>query len=74
MTGRIVALGEAVRVAGFALAGATVFVAESPDAVCRMWAALPEDVAVVILTSDAAAALPSGAAPPEGVLMTVMPP
>ena len=68
------ALGEAVRVAGFALAGATVFVAESPDAVCRMWATLPEDVAVVILTSDAAAALPAEAVAPEGVLMAVMPP
>ena len=74
MKGRIVVLGEAVRVAGFVLAGATVCVAESPDAVCRTWAALPEDVAVVILTPDAAAALPAEATPPEGVLMAVMPP
>jgi len=72
--GRVVALGEAVRVEGFALAGATVLVAEVPDAVCRTWESLPDDVAVVLLTTDAAAALAHGEAAPKDVLIAVMPP
>ncbi len=72
--GRIVALGEAVRVEGFSLGGATVLVAEDPDAVRRAWASLPDDVAVVVLTPGAAAALAAASAPREGILTAVMPP
>jgi len=72
--GGVVVLGEAVRVEGFALAGATVLVAEVPDAVCRTWDSLPDDVAVVLLTTNAAAALADGAAPRKDVLTAVMPP
>jgi len=72
--GRVVALGEAVRVEGFALAGATVLVAEAPDAVCRTWESMPDDVAVVLLTTNAAAALAHGEAPRKDVLTAVMPP
>ncbi len=72
--GRVVALGEAVRVEGFALAGATVLVADVPDAVCRTWESLPDDVAVVLLTTDAAAVLAQGEAAPKDVLIAVMPP
>jgi vacuolar-type H+-ATPase subunit F/Vma7 len=72
--GRIVALGEAVRVGGFALGGATVLAAEDPDDVRRIWASLPDDVAVVLLTSDAASALAGVAPAREGVLRAVMAP
>jgi len=72
--GGVVALGEAVRVEGFALAGATVLVAEVPDAVCRTWESLPDDVVIVLLTANAASALAHGEVPPKDVLIAVMPP
>jgi len=72
--GRLVVLGEAVRVEGFALAGATVLVADDADAVRRTWASLPGDVAVVLLTAKAAAALAGEAALRQDVLSAVMPP
>jgi vacuolar-type H+-ATPase subunit F/Vma7 len=56
-SGRIAVLGERIRVAGFGLAGAFVEEAESPSAVWDAWRALPEDVAVVVLTPAAAEAL-----------------
>jgi vacuolar-type H+-ATPase subunit F/Vma7 len=55
--GLLVVLGEAARVEGFALGGATVIPAEGPDAVRRAWESLPDDVAVVVLTGQAADAL-----------------
>jgi vacuolar-type H+-ATPase subunit F/Vma7 len=56
--GAVVALGEAARVAGFALAGARVVPAETPDDVRAAWPALVDtDVAVVVLSPRAAAAL-----------------
>jgi vacuolar-type H+-ATPase subunit F/Vma7 len=67
-------IGESARTAGFALAGALVFPAESHDEARAAWSALPADVAVLVLTPRAAAWL--GAAPrtrPE-VLLVVMPP
>ena len=60
---RIAALGERHRVEGFALAGAWVAVADNTGEVERRWAELPEDVAVVILTPSAAAALAAIARP-----------
>ncbi|HMK11076.1 MAG TPA: V-type ATP synthase subunit F [Acidimicrobiales bacterium] len=53
----IVVLGERHRVEGFALAGATVFVAADADSVRDAWARLPDDVVVVVLTPAAADAL-----------------
>ena len=53
----IAVLGERHRVEGFALAGATVFAAGDAGAVRDAWAALPDDVAVVVLTPAAADAL-----------------
>ena len=70
---RLYALGEAVRVSGFALAGATVLVADDPDAVRRAWASLPDD-AVVVLTSRAARAITGSDVPTYGRLTAVMPP
>jgi vacuolar-type H+-ATPase subunit F/Vma7 len=72
--GLLVVLGEAARVDGFALGGATVIVAESPDAVRRAWTSLPEDVAVVMLSHQAAVALGDDVTRRDGVLSVVMPP
>ena len=54
--------------------GATVIPAEYPDAVRRAWNLLPEDVAVVVLTHEAAAVIGVDAAKREGVITVVMPP
>jgi len=71
--GRVAALGEGTRVAGFGLAGALIRVAENPDEVRDAWRALPGDVAVVVLTPAAAEAL--GAERERGWPLTVvMPP
>lgn len=55
--GAIAAIGSRPRVQGFALAGALVVAAETPDAVRSAWDGLDTDVVLVILTPSAAAAL-----------------
>lgn len=55
--GRVAVIGEETAVAGYALAGVIVVPAEGDDAVHGAWSGLPDDVAVVILTSAAARAL-----------------
>ncbi len=55
--GRIVALGELVRIQGFGLAGVLTVPAETPAAVRTAWADLTADVAAVILTPAAAVAV-----------------
>jgi vacuolar-type H+-ATPase subunit F/Vma7 len=55
--GLVVVLGESVLVQGYALAGATTIVAETPDEVHRAWDALSGDVTLVVLTPFAAATL-----------------
>lgn len=55
--GKVVAVGERVRIEGFALAGVLTFTAEEPAGVAAAWQALPDDVAVVVLTPAAAAAV-----------------
>ncbi|MFF7490089.1 hypothetical protein ACFZBC_32020 [Streptomyces luteogriseus] len=74
--GRVAAIGERARVAGLALAGAAVLVAEDAEAVRRVWRGLPDDVDLVILTPAAAEALESPPAAPGGSrpLTAVMPP
>jgi vacuolar-type H+-ATPase subunit F/Vma7 len=66
-------IGESARTAGFALAGALVFPAETRDEARAAWSSLPADVAVLVLTPRAAAWL--GAAPRtrHEVLLVVMP-
>jgi vacuolar-type H+-ATPase subunit F/Vma7 len=54
---RAVAIGEAVRVAGYALAGVEVRPAESPGAALNAWRTLDLDTQLVLLTPAAAAAL-----------------
>ncbi len=74
--GRVAALGERSRVAGLALAGAVVLVADAPEAVRRIWRSLPDGVDLVILTPAAAEALESDPAARggRGPLTAVMPP
>ena len=75
---RVVVIGERVRVEGFGLAGAEVFVAEDEIAVRGTWAALGSDVGVALLTPAARQAL--GAAEdlhevgPGWPLLVVLPP
>lgn len=73
MNGTVVVLGERNRVAGFALAGARVLVAEDPDAFRRHWRELAGDVVVVVLTSAAAAAV-AGLPPVRRDLLSVVMP
>ncbi len=56
MTG-IVAIGEQEQLRGFALAGVEVAVADDPAGARAAWAAVPPEVARVILTPAAHAAL-----------------
>ena len=73
--GRIAAIGAEHRVQGFALAGALLVAAETPDAVRSAWAALDPDVTLVILTPSAAAALGDRLDDPSSTRLTaVMPP
>jgi vacuolar-type H+-ATPase subunit F/Vma7 len=51
--GLVVALGESVRVRGYALAGSRTVVAETPEDVRSAWDALDADVTLVILTPRA---------------------
>jgi vacuolar-type H+-ATPase subunit F/Vma7 len=55
--GEIVAIGQAERLRGFALAGVDVADASDPAGARAAWAALSADVALVILTPAAHAAL-----------------
>ena len=57
MPGRVAAIGEESRVGGFALAGALTVPARTADEARTAWAALPPDVALVVLTAAAAEAL-----------------
>ncbi|CAM5538050.1 MULTISPECIES: hypothetical protein [Streptomyces] len=74
--GGVAALGERARVAGLALAGVVVLVADDPGAVRLAWRSLPDDVDLVILTPAAARALEPGSVTGEirRPLTAVMPP
>lgn len=74
--GRVAALGERSRVAGLALAGAVVLVADGPEAVRRVWRSLPDGIDLVILTPAAADALEPDYSSTGGrrPLIAVMPP
>jgi vacuolar-type H+-ATPase subunit F/Vma7 len=71
---RAAAIGEAVRTAGFALAGAVVTTAETAEETRAAWRALPGDIAVLIRTPRAAGWLgdPPSLASRPGVLVVVM--
>jgi vacuolar-type H+-ATPase subunit F/Vma7 len=67
------AIGEHVRVAGYALAGVQVHAAEDPAAVCTAWDRLPDEIACVILTPAARAALDARLDERPDVVWTVIP-
>ena len=54
---QIVAIGESERLRGFKLAGVDVIAADDSASAQAAWGALPRDVALVILTPAARAAL-----------------
>lgn len=66
------AIGELIRVEGLALAGAELAPAEGPMEMRAAWAALGDDVGVVILTRTAAEAV-KGLGAPARRLQVVMP-
>jgi vacuolar-type H+-ATPase subunit F/Vma7 len=69
---RAAVIGEAARTGGFVLAGALVFPAEDAGQAHAAWHSLPQDVAVVVLTSRAANWLGDATQSRPGVLLTVM--
>lgn len=70
---RFAAIGAESRVRGYELAGVLVLVAEDSEEVRVLWRNLPEDVAIVILTQQAAGALGDDALATASPLTTVLP-
>ena len=70
----IVVVGDTTRIAGFALAGATTVAADNEDDVHAAWSGLPDDVALVVLTPEAAAVLADRLKMRPMVLTAVIPP
>ncbi len=70
---RAAVIGEAVRTAGFALAGAVVLAAENQQEARAAWRELPADIAVLVLTARAASWLGGEPQPRRDVLLVVMP-
>jgi vacuolar-type H+-ATPase subunit F/Vma7 len=72
---RAAVIGEATRTAGYALAGAVVLAAENSDEAQTAWRSLPADIAVLVLTTRAAAWLGESLPPGTGrdMLVAVMP-
>jgi vacuolar-type H+-ATPase subunit F/Vma7 len=70
---RVAALGDRLAVQGYALAGALPVYASDEESVRDAWAGLPDDVAVVILTPEAARALGRVRAQARYPLTVVMP-
>ena len=69
---RVAVLGEQLRVHGFTLAGAVVLTADDPATARSAWASLGDDVAVVVLTPRAAAALEAELAEGGATPLTVV--
>ncbi len=70
---QIVALGEASRVRGFALGGATAVVAGNTSEMAAAWQALEPDVGLVLLTPLAAQAIAPQLEERPHVLTVVLP-
>ena len=71
---RVAVLGERALVEGWALGGARVLAADSPEQVRAAWAGLGSEVAVVLLTPAAARALGAGPDQRSAPLTVVLPP
>jgi vacuolar-type H+-ATPase subunit F/Vma7 len=69
---RVAVIGEPVRVRGYALAGADVHECADGPAVRSAWAALADDIAVVILSPAAAAVLDLPGRPAAARPLTVV--
>ena len=74
MIGRIAVIGAEPQVAGFALAGALTVPARTAEDARAAWAALPTDVALVVLTADAAEALSDELRDPSASRLTAVMP
>ncbi|HUA42239.1 MAG TPA: hypothetical protein VMA32_11760 [Streptosporangiaceae bacterium] len=72
--GTAAVIGEALAVEGYALAGAVVYAAGSPDEATAAFDQLPADTALVIVTASAAAWLADRLGRRPGVLTAVMEP
>jgi vacuolar-type H+-ATPase subunit F/Vma7 len=70
---RIAVIGEPLRVYGYGLAGALTYPVSDQAEVLNAWRELPGDVAVVVLTSRAAAWLGDELASRPDALHAVMP-
>jgi len=71
--GSVVAIGCGATLEGFALAGVAVLRADSPAAAGDAWTDLADDVALVILSPDAADVLAERLAERPDVLTVVTP-
>ncbi len=69
----VVVLGEEPFVTGFALAGARVRAASSPEEVAAAWEAVRAVAGLVLLTTAAAAALGEARTAPGAPLTVVLP-
>ncbi len=69
---RIVAIGRATELAGYALVGVDVVAAEGPGPVREAWEHALADAGLVLLTSEARSALPERLDAPS-VLWAVLP-
>jgi len=70
--GTVIAIGPAVQVAGWALAGADVRSADTTEQAHQVWDALPGDVSLLVLTQSVARAVQDRPVPP-GALTVVLP-
>ncbi|HUZ88583.1 MAG TPA: hypothetical protein VMU49_02005 [Candidatus Acidoferrales bacterium] len=70
---RIAALGDGRRIQSLAIAGVVQYVAATDEAAAAAWETLPADVAVLVLTPQAAAALSHRLTERPDLLVTVLP-
>lgn len=66
--GSVIAIGPAVQVGGWALAGAEVRPAETDAQARQVWADLPTDVRLLLVSADAARAVAGRPRPPHALL------
>jgi vacuolar-type H+-ATPase subunit F/Vma7 len=74
VAGRIAAIGQEHRISGFALAGGLSVPTGTAQGVRAAWAALPDDVVLVLLTPEAAEALADELADPSSSRLTAVMP
>ena len=70
---RAVAIGDERRLAGYALAGARVQSASSPEEIADAWAGLDEDAALLVLTPEARDVLAPLLAERDDLIWVVLP-